>query len=66
LAVVILYYYGVVRVGGALIRSAFSGCALLIALATPVFLVLSWLAERCRRSRAARQHPDSPPSRAAS
>jgi hypothetical protein len=66
MAVVILYYYGVVRVGGAFIMSAFSGCALLIALATPVFLVLSWLAERYHRSRAARQHPDAPPSRAGS
>ena len=46
MAVVILYYYGVARVGGAFIVSAFTGCALLIALATPVFLVASWLAER--------------------
>ena len=53
MAVVILYYYGVARVGGAFIASAFSGCALLIALATPVFLAASWVAER-RRSRAAR------------
>ena len=62
MAVVILYYYGVARVGGAFIASAFSGCALLIALATPVFLAASWLAGRCRRSRAARQHPDAPPA----
>jgi hypothetical protein len=54
MAVVILYYYGVARVGGAFIASAFSGCALLIALATPVFLVASWVAERRCRSRAAR------------
>ena len=53
MAVVILYYYGVARVGGAFIASAFSGCALLIALATPVFLAASWIAERRRRSRAA-------------
>jgi len=49
MAVVILYYYGVARVGGAFIASAFSGCALLIALATPVFLAASWVAERRRR-----------------
>ena len=49
MAVVILYYYGVVRVGGAFIESAFTGCALLIALATPVFALASWLAERRRR-----------------
>ncbi len=49
MAVVILYYYGVARVGGAFIESAFTGCALLIALATPVFALASWLAERRRR-----------------
>jgi hypothetical protein len=48
MAVVILYYYGVARVGGAFIESAFTGCALLIALTTPVFALASWLAE-CRR-----------------
>jgi hypothetical protein len=60
MAVVILYYYGVARVGGAFIKSAFSGCALLIAVATPVFLVVSWLAERYRRSRAARVSGSGP------
>ena len=49
MAVVILYYYGVTRVGGAFITSAFSGCALLIALAAPVFLAASWLTGRYRR-----------------
>ncbi len=49
--VVIGYYYGVARVGGAFIKSAFTGCALLTALALPVFAVLSWLSER-RRARA--------------
>jgi hypothetical protein len=49
MAVVALYYYGVARVGGAFIRSAFTGCALLIALSTPVFALASWLAERHRR-----------------
>jgi hypothetical protein len=53
MAVVILYYYGVARVGGAFIASAFSGCALLIALTTPVFLAAAWVAERRRRGRAA-------------
>jgi len=28
------------------VHSAFSGCALLIGLATPVFIALSWLVER--------------------
>jgi len=49
MAVVILYYYGVAQVGGAFIVSAFTGCALLIALSTPVFALASWLAERRRR-----------------
>jgi Family of unknown function (DUF6256) len=49
MAVVILYYYGVARVGGAFIVSAFTGCALLIALSTPVYAAASWLAERHRR-----------------
>ena len=49
MAVVVLYYYGVARVGGAFIRSAFTGCALVIVLSTPVFALASWLAERRRR-----------------
>jgi Family of unknown function (DUF6256) len=51
MAVVILCCYGVARVGGAFIASAFTSCALLIALSTPVFALASWLAER-RRGRA--------------
>jgi hypothetical protein len=46
MAVVLLYYYGVARVGGRFLESAFSGCALLVGLSTPVFLAASWLAER--------------------
>jgi Family of unknown function (DUF6256) len=65
MAVVILYYYGVARVGGAFIASAFTGCALLIALTTPVFALASWLAERrCARPRqrsAGGPHPGSGP-----
>ena len=60
MAVVILYYYGVARVGGGFLTSAFTGCALLIALSTPVFALASWLAE-CRR-RAARPPADPGPS----
>ena len=54
IAVVILYYYGVARVGGAFIASAFTGCALLIALSTPVFALASWLEGR-RRARPGRK-----------
>ncbi len=50
---VIGYYYGVARVGGAFIKSAFTGCAMLIGLAVPVFAALSWLSWR-------RQHPGRP------
>jgi hypothetical protein len=54
MAIVILYYYLVARVGGAFIKSAFTGCALLIGLVTPVFAAASWLAERGRERRAAK------------
>jgi hypothetical protein len=54
MAVVILYYYGVARVGGAFIASAFTGCALLIGLTTPVFALASWL-DGHRRARPGRK-----------
>jgi hypothetical protein len=44
--IVILYYNEVAPVSGNFIYSAFTGCALLIGLSLPVFLALSWLAER--------------------
>jgi hypothetical protein len=50
--VVVLYYFLVARVGGAFIKSAFTGCAMLIGLAAPVFAAASWLTE-LRRHRAA-------------
>ena len=46
MAVIILYYNGVAPVAGNFVESAFSGCALLIGLAAPVFFALSWLADR--------------------
>ena len=46
MVVVILYYNGVAPVAGDFVVSAFSGCAMLIGLAAPVFLALSWLADR--------------------
>jgi Family of unknown function (DUF6256) len=46
MAVIILYYVGVRPPGaGNSVDSAFSGCAMLIGLAAPVFLALSWLAD---------------------
>jgi Family of unknown function (DUF6256) len=44
--IIILYYYLVAPVAGNFVRSAFTGCALLTGLSLPVFLALSWLAER--------------------
>jgi hypothetical protein len=62
--VVVIYYYGVARVGGAFIKSAFTGCALLIGLAAPVFAAASWLAERWsqRPGRKAAPHRSTQPS----
>jgi len=54
MAVVILYYYLVAWVGGAFIKSAFTGSALLVGLVIPVFAAASWLTERRRQHRAAR------------
>lgn len=56
-AVVVGYYYAIARVGGDFIDSAFSGTAVLIAIAIPVFAVLSWLTEhrRARRDRPGRR-----------
>jgi hypothetical protein len=47
MAVITAYYYGVGVVhGGNFVQSGFSGCALLLGLAAPVFIALSWLTER--------------------
>jgi hypothetical protein len=47
MAVITAYYYGVgVAHGGNFVQSGFSGCALLLGLAAPVFIALSWLTER--------------------
>ncbi|HUA43024.1 MAG TPA: DUF6256 family protein [Streptosporangiaceae bacterium] len=45
-AVVVLYYYGVARVGGSFLDSAFSGTALLLGISLPVFFAASWLTQR--------------------
>ena len=51
MAVVIAYYYGVAQVAGDFITSAFTGTAMLIAIALPLWGAASWLTER-RRQRA--------------
>ena len=43
------YYYGVARVAGDFITSAFTGTAMLIAIALPLRGAASWLTERRRR-----------------
>jgi Family of unknown function (DUF6256) len=50
MAVIVAYYFGVARVGPGFLESALTGTALLLALAAPVFIALSWLAERRSRS----------------
>ncbi len=49
MAVVIAYYYGVARVAGDFIKSAFTGTAMLIAIALPLWAAASWLTERRRQ-----------------
>ena len=46
MAIVLIYYFGVARVGGNFIESAFTGCAMLVGLTVPLFAAASWLAER--------------------
>lgn len=48
--VVVGYYYGVERLGGQFLRSAFTGTALLIVVSLPLFLAVSWFVERHRQS----------------
>ena len=50
MAVIVAYYLGVARVGPGFLESALTGTALLLGLAAPVFVALSWLAERRGRS----------------
>ena len=50
MAVIVAYYFGVARVGPGFLESALTGTALLLGLAAPVFIALSWLAERRGRT----------------
>jgi hypothetical protein len=50
MAVVVGYYFGVARVSGNFIEGAFTGCALLIGLSSPVFAAATWLVVRRRPS----------------
>ncbi|MET9836142.1 DUF6256 family protein [Streptomyces sp. NPDC006385] len=51
MAVVVGYYHGVAQLGGRFLTSAFTGCALLVGIALPVFFTVSWLSERQRGKR---------------
>ncbi|MFF8841971.1 DUF6256 family protein [Streptomyces sp. NPDC015127] len=51
MAVVVGYYHGVARLGGRFLNSAFTGSAVLVGVALPVFSAASWLVERRRRKR---------------
>jgi hypothetical protein len=44
--IVVLYYYGVARVGGSFLASAITGSLLLLGISLPVFFVVSWLTQR--------------------
>ena len=57
MAVVILYYYGVARVGSNFLDSAFTGSALLLGLAMPVFVAASLLSWRRGRNHRPRSGP---------
>ena len=46
--VVVGYFKGIAHVPGQFLASAFSGCALLIGITMPVFLIASWLELRLR------------------
>lgn len=60
-AVVVLYYYLVARVGSNFLDSEFSGSALLLAVAVPVYLAASLLRQRRAARRAGRRHgPEGP------
>ena len=57
MAVVILYYYGVARVGSNFLDSAFTGSALLLGVAVPVFAAAPVLSRRRGRNRRPRSGP---------
>jgi len=55
MAVLVAFYYGVTRVAGHFLESAFTGCLALLAIALPVFAIASRAAEiRRRRPRGTR------------
>ncbi|MBX9397323.1 hypothetical protein K4749_27990 [Streptomyces sp. TRM72054] len=61
MAVVVGYYYGVVRLGGRFLASAFTGSATLVGIALPVYFIASWLVERRHSRRSADEARRRPP-----
>jgi len=57
MAVVVLYYYGVARVGSDFLLSAITGSLLLLGIALPLFFVATWLTWRRRRPEPEQRHP---------
>jgi Co/Zn/Cd efflux system component len=57
MAVVVLYYYGVARVGSDFLLSAVTGSLLLLGIALPLFFVASWLTERRQRPEQEQRQP---------
>ncbi|WP_137992426.1 DUF6256 family protein [Streptomyces vilmorinianum] len=53
MAVVVLYYQGVARLGGRFLASAFTGAATLVGITLPVFFLASWVVARRRKDGAA-------------
>jgi Family of unknown function (DUF6256) len=49
--VVVLYYYFVAKVGSNFLDSEFSGAAVLLAIALPIYLAATWLRQRRAASR---------------
>jgi hypothetical protein len=61
-AVVVLYYYGVAKVGGSFLDSEFTGSALLLGISLPVYFLVSWLTQRWPTQRK-RDRPGGEPRR---
>jgi hypothetical protein len=59
-AVVVLYYYFVAKEGGNFLDSEFTGAALLLAIAFPIYLAGSLLFQRLRRRGSSDGQPEDP------
>jgi uncharacterized iron-regulated membrane protein len=62
-AIVVLYYYGVAKVGGSFLDSEFTGSALLLGISLPLFFLASWLSERRQARRGLTKRKRNRPGR---